>query len=59
MESRSLSAVRSHKFSIYSPAAEPVTCIDMNAPMQDDEAFELLLCVNDGEVVFQPGEVEF
>ena len=44
---------------MYSPVAEPVTCTDMNAPMQDDEAFELLLCADDGEVLFQPGEVEF
>ena len=59
VESRSWSAVQSHTFSMYSPVAAAVMCIDMNAPMQDDEAFELLLCADDGEVAFQPEAVEF
>ena len=58
VESRSWSAVQSHTFSIYSPVADSVMCIDMNAPMQDEEAFELLLWAGEGDVVFQPEEVE-
>ena len=59
VESRSWSAVQSQTFSMYRPVADSVMCIDMNAPMQDEEAFELLLCAGEGDVVFQPGEVEF
>ena len=64
VESRSWSAVQSHTFSMYSPVADSVMCIDMNAAVQDDdeEAFELLLlfCASEDDVVFQPeGAVAF
>ena len=59
VESRSWSAVQSHTFSMYSPVADSVMCIDMKAPMQEEEALELLLYAGQGDVAFQPEEVEF